>query len=86
MPTETARSLAESNYNNLRAIIHAYLNTKKKWIVNDLRKTDPMDVDFERKSKSKSKSKSKEQREKQRSQPKQKQKQEQQQRQRQWKT
>ena len=34
----------ESNYNNLRAIIQAYLNTNKKLIVNDLRETDPMGV------------------------------------------
>ena len=31
-----------SNYNKLRAIIQAYLNTNKTWIVNDFRETDPM--------------------------------------------
>ena len=36
----------ESNYNKLRAIIQANLNTKKMWIVNDFRDTDPMDVDY----------------------------------------
>ena len=46
----------ESNYNKLRAIIQTYLNTKKTWIVNDFRETDPMDVDYVGKSKSKSKS------------------------------
>ena len=55
----------ESNYNKLRAIIQAYLNTYKTWIVNDFRETVPMDVDYigkskrEGKSKSKSRSKSK---------------------------
>ena len=81
----------ESNYNKLRAIIQAYLNTNKTWIVNDFRETDPMDVDYFGKSKGKSKSKSgsngkQEQRKEQGSQPRQRQKQEQQQRQRQWKT
>ena len=36
----------ESNYNKLRAIIQAYLNTNKTWIVNDFRETDPMEVDY----------------------------------------
>ena len=49
----------ESNYNKLRAIIQAYLNTNKTWIVNDFRETVPMDVDYIGKSKGKSKSKSK---------------------------
>ena len=49
----------ESNYNKLRAIIQAYLNTNKTWIVNDLRETDPMDVDSISKSKGKGKSKTK---------------------------
>ena len=49
----------ESNYNKLRAIIQAYLHTNKTWIVNDLRETDPMDVDFISKSKGKGQSKSK---------------------------
>ena len=49
----------ESNYNKLRAIIQAYLNTNKTWIVNDFRETDPMDVDYIGKSKSKGKSKRK---------------------------
>ena len=45
----------ESNYNELRAIIQAYLNTNKTWIVNDFRETDPMEVDYMGKSKSKGK-------------------------------
>ena len=49
----------ESNYNKLRAIIQAYLNTNKTWIVNDFRETVPMDVDYMGKSKGKGKSKSK---------------------------
>ena len=49
----------ESNYNKLRAIIQAYLNTNKTWIVNDFRETDPMDVDYIGNSKGKSGSKSK---------------------------
>ena len=49
----------ESNYNKLRAIIQAYLNTNKTWIVNDFRETDPMDVDYIGKCKNKGKSKSK---------------------------
>ena len=36
----------ESNYNKLRAIIQAYLNTNKTWIVNDFRETEPMDVEI----------------------------------------
>ena len=49
----------ESNYNKMREIIQAFLNTNKTWIVNDFRKTDPMDVDYTSKSKGKGKSKSK---------------------------
>ena len=49
----------ESNYNKLRAIIQAYLNTNKTWIVNGFRETVPMDVDSIGKSKEKGKSKSK---------------------------
>ena len=49
----------ERNYNKLRAIIQAYLNTNKTWIVNDFRETDPMDVDYIGKSRSKGKGKSK---------------------------
>ena len=49
----------ESNCNKLRAIIQAYLNTNKTWIVNDFRETVPMDVDYIGKSKGKGKSKSK---------------------------
>ena len=49
----------ESNYNKLRAIIQAYLNTNKTWIVNDFRETVPVDVDYIGKSKGKGKSKSK---------------------------
>ena len=45
----------ESKYNKLRAIIQAYLNTNKTWIVNDFRETVPMDVDYIGKSKSKGK-------------------------------
>ena len=48
----------QSNYNKLRAIIQAYLNTNKTWIVNDFRETVPMDVDYIGKSKGKGKSKS----------------------------
>ena len=36
----------ESNYDRLRAIIQAFLNTNKTWIVNDFRETVPMDVDY----------------------------------------
>ena len=74
----------ESNYNKLRSIIRAYLNTNKTWIVNHFRETDPMDVDYVSKSKGKSGSNGKG-----KSKGKSKdcnQKQEQQQRQRQWKT
>ena len=49
----------ESNYNKLRAIIQAYLNTNKTWFVNDFRETVPTDVDYIGKSKGKGKSKSK---------------------------
>ena len=49
----------ESNYNKLKAIIQAYLNTNKTWIVNDFSETVPMDVDHIGKSKGKGKSKSK---------------------------
>ena len=49
----------ESNYNKLSAIIQAYLNTNKTWIVNDFRETDPMEVDHIGKRKGKGKSKSK---------------------------
>ena len=52
----------ESNYNKLRAIIQACLNTNKTWIVNDVRETDPMDVDHIGKSKGKDKGKSKDNR------------------------
>ena len=45
----------ESDYNKLRAIIQAYLNTNKTWIVNDFRETDPMEVDDTSKSKGKGK-------------------------------
>ena len=49
----------ESNYNKLRAIIQAYRNTNKTWIANDMKETDPMDVDYIGKSKGEGKSKSK---------------------------
>ena len=45
----------ESNYNKLRAIIQANLNTNKTWMANDFRETDPMEVDYMDKSKGKSK-------------------------------
>ena len=48
-----------SNYNKLRTIIQAFLNTNKTWIANDFRGTDPMEVDYIGKSKGKGKSKSK---------------------------
>ena len=63
----------ESNYNKLRAIIQAYLNTNKTWIVNDFRETDPMDVDKKRQ----------EQKQRQKQEKRQEQKQKRQQRQRQ---
>ena len=43
----------ESTYNKLRAIIQAYLNTNKTWIVTDFRETDPMEVDHMGKNKGK---------------------------------
>ena len=46
----------ESNYNKLRAIIQAYLNTNKTWIVNDFTKTDSMEGKSKGKSKGNSKS------------------------------
>ena len=49
----------ESNYNKLRAIIQAYLNTNKTWIVNDFRETVPMDMYYIGKSKGKGKCKGK---------------------------
>ena len=49
----------ESNYNKLRAIIQAYLNTNKNWTANDFRETDPTEVDYIGKSKGKGKIKSK---------------------------
>ena len=47
----------ESNYNKLRAIIQAYLNTNKTWIVNDFRETVPMDVDYIARAKGKARAK-----------------------------
>ena len=47
----------ESNFNKLRAIVQAYMNTNKTWIANDYRETDPMEVDYIGKSKSNSKGK-----------------------------
>ena len=77
----------ESNYNKLIAIIQAYLNTNKTWIVNDFRETVPMDVDYIGKSKGKGKSKSQSKgKSGSNSKGKSKQKQDQQQRQRQRKT
>ena len=49
----------ESNYNKLRAIIQAYLNTNKTWIVNDFREIVPMDMYYIGKSKGKGKCKGK---------------------------
>ena len=47
----------ESNYNKLRAIIQAYLNSNKRWTANDFRndskESDPMDVDHTSKGKDK---------------------------------
>ena len=78
----------ESNYNKLTAIIQAYLNTNKTWIVNDFRATVPMDVDYIGKSKGKKRQQQQrqEQRKEQGSQSRQRQRQDQQQRQRQRKT
>ena len=85
----------ERNYNKLRAIIQAYLNTNKTWT---LERTDPVDVDDMGKSKGKKQEQEQweqqkrqqrqgqEQRKEQGPQPRQGHKQEQQQRQRQWKT
>ena len=40
----------EINYNKVRVIIHAYLNSNKSWIANDFRsdtkEIDPMEVDY----------------------------------------
>ena len=55
----------ESNYNKLRAIIQAYLNTNKTWIVNDFRETVPMDVDYIGKSKGKEQEQEQEQEQRQ---------------------
>ena len=44
----------ERNNNKLRAIIQAFLNTNKTWIVHDFRETVPMDVDHTSQSKGKS--------------------------------
>ena len=46
---------SESDYNRLKAIIQAYLNTNKTWIANDLRESDPMEVNHISKGKSKGK-------------------------------
>ena len=73
----------ESNYNTLRAIIQAYLNTNKTWIVNDSRETVPMDVDYKARAQGKSRAKV---RAKARAKARQRQKQDQQQGQRQRKT
>ena len=49
----------ENNYNMLRAIIRAYLNTNKCWIANDFRndmkESDPMEIDHIGKGTSKGK-------------------------------
>ena len=49
----------ESDYNKLKMIIQAYLNTNKTWVANDFRESDPMEVDHIGKGKSKSKGKGK---------------------------
>ena len=49
----------ESDYNKLKTIIQAYLNTNKTWVANDFRESDPMEVDHIGKGKSKSKGKGK---------------------------
>ena len=53
----------ESNYNKLRAIIQAYLNTNMNWTAhdfrNDTKESDPMEVDCISKGKGKGKSKGK---------------------------
>ena len=54
----------ESNYNKLRALIQASLNTNKPWIANDFRETDPMEVDYMGKSKGKSKDRKQRQKQK----------------------
>ena len=58
----------ESDYNKLRAIIQAYLNTNNTWIVNDFRETDSMDVDHIGKSKGKGKKQEQERKQDQREQ------------------
>ena len=47
----------ESNYNKLRAIIQAYLNTNKTWIVNDFRETDPLDANHTGRARARAKAK-----------------------------
>ena len=49
----------ESDYNKLKMIIQAYLNTNKTLVANDFRESDPMEVDHIGKGKSKSKGKGK---------------------------
>ena len=49
----------ESDYNKLKMIIQAYLNTNKTWVASDFREPDPMEVDHIGKGKSKSKGKGK---------------------------
>ena len=81
----------ESNYNKLRAIIQAYLNTNKNWTANDFRETDPMEVDYigkrqrqqkrEQHRRQQRQRQGQEQGQEQRSQPRQRQKQQQRQRQ-----
>ena len=51
----------DCSYNKLRAIIQAYLNSKKSWTANDFRndtkESDPMEVDHIAKAKAKAKAK-----------------------------
>ena len=49
----------ESDFNKLKAIMQAYLNTNKTWIANDFRESDPLEVDRINKGKSEGKGKSK---------------------------
>ena len=58
-PHRNSDSQFARNYNKLRAIIQAYLNSNKSWIVNNFRESDPMDVNHIRRGKSKGKSKNK---------------------------
>ena len=58
-PLQVNSQQFQSDYNKLKAIIQAYLNTNKTWIASDFRESDPMDIDHIGKGKSKGKSKGK---------------------------